>query len=246
MATNTRKTDMKKRIIIIIFLFFTVVNAQNNQEIFLQANKLYEQNDYPKAFLLYESIPQKGSAVWFNMGCCLAMQEKYIDALLFYKRALKNAYGSNYSLIQKRINIIKHEKFGLSDNSPMLSNFLSLIMHQFSLFFWQCLFLLLWFLMSLAGPNLFQRNNYIILSLLILSILSTALFIGKKYSFMNRTTGLVIQDASIFVGPDDRLATNGALNKGQEVIITTQKDGWYKIALTDRKGWVPEANITQV
>ncbi len=237
---------MKKRSLFFC-LFFSFLGAHNNQELFLKANQLYDQKDYKKAFLVYESIKNKGSAVWYNMGHCCYMQEEFVKALLFYKRAAKSASMPFYAEIQEQIKKIESEKLGLLHEQSWISDFVRMTAHRLSLFISQLIFLLIWFLFCFFIAKIIIGRRYFIVSILLLALVCIGGILKSKYLEHTTRYALVMQDGSFFVGPSDKLAVIGNLKRGQEVIIKAEKEGWYKIEVGQNTfGWLPHDAVIEI
>ena len=58
-----------------------------NEELFLQAQKQYEQKNFDKARELFASIPNKGEAVWYNLGNCAYKMQDFQAALVYWNCA---------------------------------------------------------------------------------------------------------------------------------------------------------------
>ena len=82
-----------KQLIYIFLLFSSLfVSAQNAEELFKNANKLYTEQNYDAAIELYESIEAKGmesSELYFNLGNCYYKLNKIAPSIYNYEKALK-------------------------------------------------------------------------------------------------------------------------------------------------------------
>jgi tetratricopeptide (TPR) repeat protein len=79
------------------------------EEIFLRSNALYNQHSYQEALQLYDTLNNKGAAVWYNMGQCSIELQQYGQARLFFERAQGTASRKLYSAIKKNVaDIINH------------------------------------------------------------------------------------------------------------------------------------------
>lgn len=75
-----------------IFLCWSfTLAASTSQELFLQGNEYYKQKEYAKALSHYEKIPNKGAAVWHNMGNSAYKNGNTVHAQLYWKRATKQS-----------------------------------------------------------------------------------------------------------------------------------------------------------
>jgi len=237
--------SIRRSCIIIIFFSF-VMFAGNNEELFLRANKLYEAGEYDNALLSYESISQKGRAVFYNMGNCYFHKNDYPLAFVYWMRAEKDATAQEYAMIQYNKNYVL-QKIGKNkddtwlDKIKQLFESINLYMSIFSL---QILIFLLWglFLFLYHYGSLKRIRIFLVTSFLF--IFTTMLFL--HYEKNSISYGIITeQQAHLFSGPDKGLDIIGFVKYADHVIIKEVREGWYKIRYSDNSGWV-EAEAIQI
>src|ERR1700722_3305000 len=97
MAQQIGKNNMRTLRYMLLACFNIIIFGNgNNQEIFLRAHKLYEQKEIEQAYALYQSIENKGSAVWYNMGNCNYKLGKFLEAYACWHQAKKNATAKEF------------------------------------------------------------------------------------------------------------------------------------------------------
>lgn len=225
-----------------IFIFMSgFAHARSLQETFLEGNKLYYQKRYKHALERYESIQQKGPAIWYNIGNAYYRLGDKARALAAWKHAQKNApthliERAHYNMVATESELGIHE---VDTASAYMRYRLSLI----SFFLLQVLFLAGWYLFFIL---LFMRIPYRIafLSLVMLSNTLIISAIGFKYwDEMQRCAIVVVDDLIMRAGPDIHFHTIDSIPYAHMVSIKKDLPDWYKIKYASTLGWVPENGV---
>lgn len=218
--------------------------AQNNQELFLQGNMLYQQQEYAKALTAYEKIQNKSAVVLYNMGNAYSMLQEHVNALLFYKRAEKIAQTPLYDVIKERIYDVQTTNLSLDEKPSFFNKFVSRCAHSFSLLLWQILFLLLFFIFCWHITKPLHTLRLVSIGSLFLVMFFLAFILLVSYRESIAQKALIKEQASLFIGPSENLAVRETLKAGQEVSFIVQKDDWYKVrTLHGVVGWIPQEAI---
>jgi len=222
----------------LLLILFTVswCYAGDVQETFLQANCCYKNKKYKKAFDLYSSFEKKGTAVLQNMGNCCFKMNNHIDALLYWKRAEKNALSREKNDIRKNI-AVAHEILGYESKRQSFFDLVKDFAISFSLFSLQILFLGFWFLLF-ASIWFFRRYKIFFLILLLPVNFALGSFLLMKYSDDVYERALVVQSAPIFSGPDKNYQKISSLSCADECLVLEQRDNWCKVKSDRLAGWV--------
>lgn len=228
----------------LFLLFFTLhslVHAQNNQEVFLQANQAYEQNDFKQALQLYDSITYKGAAVWYNMGNCYYALENFVDALVYWRRAQQQFEPKVYHAAEPNIGILA-DKTGYTQSPSLIDRLKKLSVHG-SLLIWQLVFLIIWVLLFI----LFKfKRRLLLLAANSCAVVLLAILLTVKYNDMTRHYGIINDDASLFIGPGEHFSAQAKLPKMHEVVVGKKVAGWYNVAYADGSGWVPVDKVSLI
>lgn len=236
------------------FLFFvlacsSVLSARNNQELFLQANQAYDQEEYVRALNMYESIERKSPAILHNMGNCQYQLKRFPDALLCWQRAKKEAPHSLFTAAQHNSDIVRkqlgavHEQGGVA----VVFNFLKYQSARLPLFVWQLLFLCIWFIGIFLGSFFFVKRRFFLFSILSMLTVICAIPLGVKYCMAQEKMGIVKNaNTFVFIGPNDRFSAHTTLDQAREIEILHTHDGWHKIRCNNGIGWVPVDTVTVV
>lgn len=209
------------------------------QELFLQANQLYEQQEYAKAQQRYEQIPQKSPAVWYNLGNCAYHTGKELEAILYWKRAQKNGNAAlkadclyNCQSISKKIGIPTHENDLISTIPPLALQIL--FFSTFSVFL-------------VMHRHLWKKKRMIALAFLCGFCAVIGGLTYATYRAGRQIHALVMHDESVlYAGTDDQFHQIAIVPKGSEVVILARKSGWKKIAWAGLHGWVQEKMIEEI
>src|SRR5579872_6344111 len=81
----------------------------SEEENFLQAYRCYGNKDYARALELYQSIPSKGSSVWYNMGNCAYHMQDYAHAHVYWKQASNQARADQLQDIAYNLAVLEEK-----------------------------------------------------------------------------------------------------------------------------------------
>ncbi len=233
-----------KRFSVVLFIFLCLgMQASKNQELFLQANNAYLKSEFGQALTLYEQITNKGPAVWFNMANIQLIQENYLDALIYYKRAKKGAMLQTLQDVekivvdlQKKLNIHEQKNWygKIRDSLFELVGLLPLLPLQLV-----CLLCALLFALSII---LWRKKHLSILFGII--FLCSGLLLSIKSTGSARITAIIKKQTDVFVGPRRKFHSIANLTPGSQVTIKKRSDDWHKIKAPGLSGWVTADTIT--
>lgn len=245
-------TIFRKSVVISILLFFCIdhISAEkqsNDQEIFLQANELYRNGEIEKALQLYHSVNKKNASVLLNIGNCYYHTNKYIDALVYWKRAQKFMESLTYTMADEYSKLIRHNKENTQNMSWYMhvKNWFAWIATRFSLLTWQLLFLLTWFALWI-GYYCVRKFRWVFILLCCSVLICTATIIYVWYQRLTFRFAIALQNESVHIGPNTQFSTCGHLQEFDEVVIVKQNDSWYKISNNNVMGWVPADSLKVV
>ena len=210
--------------------------ARDVEETFLQANRCYQNKEYKDSLNLYSSIECKGCATWQNMGNCSFKMNNHINALLYWKRAEKDASSAQLQDIRKNI-VTVNEILGREPERESFWKFIKDILSRFSMFFFQLMFLFMWFLFFLS--IWFFKNSKRKLAALFLPInmiFGSAIVI--KYQLNLYPSALVIKSASVFAGPDKHYHVINKVKLADQIIVLKQRDKWCRVKNKSLSGWI--------
>lgn len=203
------------------------------QELFLQANDAYAHNAYEKALGLYEQIPHKGAAVWYNMGNCAYKTGDNIKALLYWKRSslrgdriLCAQSNNNCALIEQKLSLAPQ---------PILPP---------SILMWQILFFCAFGVFLVSGRYLIRSKKYLILGAASIIIAAIGCGTFSAYRYSRTTYALVIPShAVIYAGPDIQYHELAKISAGGQVLVLDRKNSWAKVTWENKNGWIAQLDI---
>ena len=216
-----------------------LICSGSGEEVFLRANKYCEQHDWGQALTLYESINQKGSLVWYNMGNCCYHLKNYTEALIYWKRAEQGASYTIYAQSKHNQHILARQLNRVVPVSwiQRLYEFFVYNLLRISLLFLQVLFLFCWFFFFFLKRYWGEIFFSAALVMVILSgLIGTG--IAVKYKQMNKVGIIISDNTKIFAGPSQEYHVLDVLNSIDQVTIQDLKPDWYKVKYATGVGWV--------
>jgi len=236
-----------KRLIFILSLLFCIQTFAGEQ-LFLQANKEYVNENYTAAVSLYDSILTKeleSSELYYNLGNCHYKAQDWANAIWHYEKSLKLEKNDktiqNLELANLKI-IDRIEEIPQLFYKKWWSSFISL----FNTFSWQLIsILIIW--LALTIKILSQFTNYkkeyflsILYSLALISIFATYSSYQKnitKKEAIIFTSSIVVNSA-----PTTNSTNLFSLHSGSKIEILDTIGEWINIKIANgNSGWIKES-----
>lgn len=251
--------DLKRFWVLFFMMASVMVAAISDQELFLQANELYKQQEYQKALDGYLGIQEQTSDVLYNIGNCYFKLKRYGKALLLWRKAEmrwsffnRAELVGNINLAQKKLYQMHNSGKNMPQNKKSyaaIKHHVLIYMRTIPLFFFQLLFLVMLALSTLfayAGARVRKKNKKIVV-LLCVAVLSTGSLLAVKYGLMSRDYGIATAERVVIrSGPDEGYKQIGILNEGQEAFITRESGSYFKIKNNSQQGWVDSAAFEKI
>jgi len=235
--------------IFFVFLATTILHAGSQEEIFLRANKLYQQHKFQDALTLYTTLSSKGPVVWENMGNCAYYLEDYSHAIAYWYRTQRYADRQRHSMIKERIQQAYHHLKIVNDDSwyEKVESWIVKYIRIMPLWMWELLLITSWAFLMLAGPLLYKRDmRSTLLGLAGITFFCVMLY-GTQYIYEQRNFGIVIfSHASLHTGAHEQLPVIATLKLGQKVRVADVLHNWYRISVGQHIGWIPKNMIEVV
>jgi tetratricopeptide (TPR) repeat protein len=226
------------------------VHAQRDEELFLHANVLYEQQEWQHALELYQSIERKGSSVWYNMGNCFYYIKDYPHAHAAWKKAERGLSGQ-----WRRACREQQELIGVALHVPAHTSFLRRVLQYIidcaaglSLIQLQLLLLCAWYSALLFSTLAIRSRLYAILRVapMSMSAVCAVLLIAAWYD-RSQVIAIVCSDqAALFAGPDNHYETVGNVRAHEELKVCDVRPGWCRVSTASGSGWVDAHAIETV
>jgi len=247
----------KKSSIKVLFILFFCLQIHSNafseniHNLFFEANKAYEQENYKDAALKYNGIVQKGFAtgdLYYNLGNCYLRMDETGRAILYYEKAKK--------LLPRDADLdfnLRYARDQISDKAEDKKDFSMLHwLRDFTLseLFWFFIYVNLFFWSSLIIRKWIytEWSYYMMVACLIIWILSGASLSAKYYNIINDKRAVVVSSETIVrAGPDKKDTELFKLHSGTIVTCERTDSHWSLIQFTDNKrGWTEASNVIEI
>jgi len=211
------------------------------QELFLQANKLYQEHEYQRALELYQTIEHKGPAVWYNMGNAAYNLNQYVDARVFWERAKCGATRAELADITYNNEMLDQqfeEQPQTIDAWESMLTSLQAYAASFSMLFLQLLILSLTLIMCILLRSALSMRFVIIVCLCIVYV-PAMMLTGSKMAARSRCVAVMKDEqASLFTGPDEQFHVIEVVPQGTRLVLEQEHGQWCKARYAAVVGWI--------
>lgn len=237
---------MRFLLLLFLSLSFLAHGAENLEERFREANRLYEQGNYPQAAKLYEAIAREGKVsapLYFNLGNAYYKAGEVGEAVAAYLKANKlaprdNAIRSNLRLARQQV----------GESTPAART----LWGRLSLNEWSLLtaaLLALFFL--LLALKQFRPKIKILWPATIVILLSLVSGIGlaaaAQEALFVKSSVVSVPEAVVRRGPFEESAASFTAREGAELTIVDQQGDWVQVMDSrNRAGWLPRAQLIEI
>lgn len=229
---------MRKRYLVLILtsLFSSIICYINNEEVFLNANKFFHEQQFQEALELYDSLPRHGWAVYCNKACCFFQLGNYVQAMLYWQRALKNG-GHSYSAIIEEYCLRASQQLNTQYKGLNWKDSCYFASKKIPLGFWQILFLSMLyalFLCYLLSPKKFTWIIYFLL-------VSTVLLLGIllfRYQMTDKQRVIVLEPSALYAGTDTSFSKVIDVPRGLILSAIQRHEEWAKVDCQGKVGWI--------
>ncbi len=245
-----------KKLIILILLLTGATGLSQNEVLFEEASKAYNEGDYELAIENYEHILDSGlhsASLYFNLGNAYYKLNKIAPSIYYYEKALLLDPNDR----EIRNNLSYAQQMTIDDIQPIpqttLSRITSRVMNIMtydqwaytSIFFmilFVSLYLAFYFFRFADKKRLAFIGSMVCLILTAVSVTLAAL----QYQDYNETRPAIIfaRETSVKEEPNNRSITLFSLHEGSKVYVEETLEEWNKIRLADGKnGWIPTSDL---
>lgn len=243
----------------IIFLIITMISflgmAQNNV-LFDEATKAYNEGKYNEAIENYNRIIDNGehsAALYYNLGNAYYKLNKVAPSIYYYEKSLlldpsdnevKNNLGFARNMTLDAIEQMPETGFGkiISD----VTSFLSFDQWAISAIIFMILFVLGYIAFYFLSYSSQKRVAFIgSMASLVISIISVLIAYLEYSSYNSEQPAIVFENEVIVKSePNNRSQETFRIHEGTKVFVLDTLSDWNKIKLADGKtGWLPSTNI---
>lgn len=225
----------------------TIMLMTSDRDLFEKANQYFTQENWSEALHTYKAMRHKNSAVLQNMGSCYFNQERYVEALLSWKRAYRNcSFGEIAQLCAWEQAALKK----LNSKSPSIEcGFLRRIMLSVPLiavqvFLILCLLVLLWMLYRCwRWQEITRRDRKRLWCITFMTLFLGAVWYGQESFFQKNKAMVVKEHVLVYAGPEQTFHVATNLSAGDVVQVLQKKQGMYNITNRCTTGWVMQNTI---
>ncbi|MDT8413741.1 MAG: tetratricopeptide repeat protein [Flavobacteriaceae bacterium] len=241
----------------LLFLFFSMqLSTVAQEEVFSEANELYNQEQYTQAIEKYEAIlnAKKHSAeLYYNMGNAYYKTDQLGQAIYYFEKALRLAPDDED--IQNNLAFAKNQTIDVITPLPKVG-FNALVrkvgallsVNSWAIFAIISAFLvaLCYLLYAYAHKSFIKRIYF---TAFLFSIFAGAFalsfaFIENTYQKNHREAIVFSLEVQVKNEPLENSETSFLLHEGTKVQVLESADNWFKIKLADGKlGWMQADNL---
>jgi len=247
---------MKKIKIILLMLIITSVKVFANTDLYIQAEKLYEQKKYDEAILIYESILSSkltSPKLYYNLGNCYFKTNQIGKAIYNYELSKKNNPKDEDTQVNLKIaNTKTIDKIENKENyfigalkTSILNYFTSTILAWLSIISFT-VFLCMFFLFFISKSIILKRLGFFI------GILSFMVFIASMvlgYSSLNYKDQInyaiiLTHELEVHSEPNSNSDSKFSIHEGTKVSVINQTNQWVNIKLENgNEGWAETSHL---
>lgn len=246
---------MKHFVYLLTFLIASLGFSQNEQ-LFEQANDLYNEGDFEDAISRYEAIIETGqhsAALYFNLANSHYKLNHIAPSIYYYEKALK--LSPNDKEIHNNIAFARNMTIDAIDKTPEIgfAKFSNTLTNWLTFDNWAKLSVLLMILFVVFylvyyfnyGTTKKRLAFITSMSFLILACAAVALAYNNYNLVENDQPAIVFaKEAQVKSEPNLRSSESFKLHEGTKVQILDTVNNWKKIKLADGKtGWIPNMDI---
>lgn len=253
----TNRASFCKILVLVLFMtgvcFCIETEKFDVQSVFSQANKNYEDAKYEEAISNYESLISSGisdSRVYFNLGNSYFRSNSVGKAILNYEKALKLSPRDE----DTKFNLNFLRTFIKEPDEGLLYRLVtSLTINEITV---ACslIYLLLFVSLILSLFYKIPRLKTVNISAGLLLFVCLVWWYGIYSAEIKTERGIVISaPAEARTGPGDDYSVGFTLPEGKKVVVLSEKDNWYAIAVKQAesegvmlKGWIKKDIIAKI
>jgi tetratricopeptide (TPR) repeat protein len=250
---------MKKFLVILFLLSATFAWADDNTLLIEEGNKLYNQNDYQQAAMLYQKVIESGyesSDLYYNLGNTYFKIDNMPLAILYYEKARKLAPGDRDILFN--LNIANSRVVDKIETVPEVFyvRWWNNLVYSLSLDSWGWISLtafgltVLMLLVFLLSNIVWIRKSSFWSGIIFLILFAFSFLLAqqKHASFSSDHQAIVFTPTvTIKSSPTDSSIDLFVIHEGTKVQLTDHVGDWYEIEIANGSvGWLKEEDIKKI
>ena len=253
---------MKKIGLITLLLFSSILFAQQVDSLFVEANKLYQNEAYEDALKIYKKIEEtsktfaQADKLYYNIANTNYKLNKVAPAVYYYEKALlinpTNADARFNLGFAKRMAIDNIEPLPKTISQKITDGFILKL--SYNTWAWlavslSLLFAVLFLLYHFSYSSSSKRFYFVSSIISAFLVLLTLIFAYKNYSTItsNKPAIVFAQQADVKSAPTMSSEASFQLHEGTKVQIVESLDNWKKIKIADGKiGWMISSDLKEL
>jgi tetratricopeptide (TPR) repeat protein len=245
-----------KAIIGLLVCCFSLLGFAQNDQIFEEANALYNNGKYAEAIAKYESIlgsKKHSEALYFNLGNANYKLNNIAPSIYYYEKAL--LLSPNDKDVESNLAFAKNMTIDAFEKVPQVgfSKIVNNLVNRFNTDTWakiaigSAIFFVFLFLMYHFSYSTSKKRIAFIVSILSLFIACFSIAMAfQKESLDKKDKPAIVFAQESRVKSEANKASEEVfrLHEGTKVQIIETFEDWYKIQLPDNSlGWIPSKDI---
>lgn len=245
-----------KKWIFILFVFSFSIGIAQNEVLFNNASKAYNEGSYLEAIDNYHKILKSGqhsADVYFNLGNAYYKVNKIGPSIYYYEKALlldpNDAVILNNLSYAQNMTIDAIEPMPQTAMSKMIEsvkNILTFDQWAYTAVIFVFLFVLLYLAFYFFQFADKKRIAFIASMMCLLGMVLSILLAFIQYQDFTQTQPAIIfaVETAVKEEPNNRSNTLFDLHEGSKVFVEEELNDWNKIRLADGKnGWIPATDL---
>ena len=248
-----------RKLIVLIFLFVSVLGFSQNQELFDKANAAYQNGEFEASISNYEKIIENGEAsaeVYYNLGNAHYKLNNVAPSIYYFEKALQ--LQPKDEDIQNNIEFARNmaiddidevEQTGLSASfDNMISKYTASGWAIFAIVF-LVIFVVLFLLYYFSRSSLQKRLFLGFASLSVIACIVSVVFAFQQEAYIEDNQYAIIYQEVVEVRDEPNLRGEASyeLHEGTKAKVLEDFQEWSKIELSNgAQGWVKSQNIREL
>ncbi|NER10126.1 Tetratricopeptide repeat-containing protein [Muriicola jejuensis] len=246
---------MKKHILL-LWLFVASFCYSQNEVLFEEATKAYNEGDYELAIENYQHILESGShspSLYFNLGNAHYKLKEIAPSIYYYEKAL--LLDPNDTEIRDNLNYARQMTIDEIEPIPQsaMTRITSRVMNIMTYDQWAYTSIVLMILFVLLYIAFYffrfadkKRLAFIgSMVCLFLTVMSVTLAVLQYQEYRDTRPAIIFaRETAVKEEPNNRSTTLFTLHEGSKVFVEETLEDWKKIRLSDGKnGWIPASDM---
>lgn len=248
-----------KKWVLLLFVFTFSAGIAQNDVLFDNATKAYNEGNYQVAIDNYHEILKSGqhsAEVYFNLGNAYYKVNKIGPSIFYYEKAL--LLDPNDAEILNNLSYAQNMTIDAIEPMPQTSisrivasvkNILTFDQWAYAAIIFMFLFVVLYLAFYFFQFADKKRIAFIASMICLLSMALSILFavIQHRDFTQNRPAIIFASETAVKEEPNNRSNTLFDLHEGSKVFVEEELDEWNKIRLADGKnGWIPATELRKL